>query len=150
MLIGQRIKYFRKGAKITQEELAKSCGISLASLKNYESGKREAPLETLRKISRIFGVPIATLIDSNTADEALTRPQILYQIGQLAKEKTGRYFSVQAEAAAILENWESITLTPIDYEIIEEVHKLNANGQKTALERIRELAEIKKYKKQGD
>ncbi|OUP06254.1 helix-turn-helix domain-containing protein [Anaeromassilibacillus sp. An200] len=147
MLIGQRIKYFRKGAKITQEELAKSCGISLASLKNYESGKREAPLETLRKISRIFGVPIATLIDSNKAEEEPARLKALYLIGQKAKEKTDGNFSDQAKIPEIFAHVGSITFSPIDYEIIEEVHKLNAKGQKTALERIRELAEIKKYVK---
>ena len=87
------------------------------------------------------------LIESNTAEEESAHLQTLYQLGHLARQKTGGYFSVQAEAAAILENWESITFTPIDYEIIEEVHKLNAKGQKIALERIQELAEIERYVK---
>ena len=150
MNFGERIRAIRTGAGITQADFAKLCGISLASLKNYETGKTETPMKIWRMISQIFGASLSMLIESNTAEEESAHLQALYQLGHLARQKTGGYFLVQAEAAGILEHWESITFTPIDYEIIEEVHKLNAKGQKTALERIRELAEIKKYKKQGD
>ena len=145
--MGPRIKSLRKGAGLTQEEFAALCGISSMSVKNYESGRREVPLETIRRIAHLFGTPISNLVDPNTAEEEPAHLQALYQIGQMVRQTNGGDFSVQAAAAEIMERREAITFTPLDYELIEAVHKLNERGQKTALERIRELGEIERYTK---
>ena len=41
--IGKKIKSFRKHKNISQEEFAKSIGISRQSLSGYENGKNEPP-----------------------------------------------------------------------------------------------------------
>lgn len=145
--IGPRIKSLRKGAGLTQEEFAALCGISSMSVKNYESGRREVPLETIRRIAHLFGTPISNLVDPNTAEEEPAHLQALYQIGQMVRQTNGGDFSIQAQAAEIIERREAITFSPLDYELIEAMHRLNERGQKTALERVRELGEINRYTK---
>ena len=39
MTIGERIRYYRKNADMTQRELAATTGIHYVSICNYESGK---------------------------------------------------------------------------------------------------------------
>lgn len=147
MDMGLRIKSLRKGAGLTQEEFAGLCRISSMSVKNYESGRRDVPLDTLRRISRVFGIPLSHLVDSNTAEEEPMHLQFLYQLGQTVAQTNGGDFSIQAQAAEIMEEREAITFTPLDYELIEAMHQLNERGQKTALERVRELGEIERYTK---
>lgn len=63
----------------------------------------------------------------------------------MVRQTKGWYFSIHAQAAEIMEQWEAIAFTPPNYELIETMHQLNERGQKTALERFRELREIEKY-----
>lgn len=145
---GERIKAIRTGATITQAHFAELCGISLASLKNYETGKTEIPTKVWRRIAHLFGTPLSNLVDPNTAEEEPAHLQALYQIGQMVRQTNGGDFSIQAQAAEIIERREAITFSPLDYELIEAMHHLNEKGQKTALERVRELGEIEKYRRE--
>lgn len=147
MNLGERIKAIRTGAKITQTHFSELCGISLASLKNYEVGKTEVPTKVWNRIAHLFGIPLSHLVDPNTAEEEPAHLQALYQIGQMVRQTNGGDFSIQAQAAEIIERREAITFTPLDYELIEAMHRLNERGQKTALERVRELGEIERYTK---
>ncbi|MHA6371235.1 helix-turn-helix domain-containing protein, partial [Actinotignum schaalii] len=49
------LKDFRKKRKLTQKEFALSAGISLQSLKFYETGRRELTLDRFREIKTKFG-----------------------------------------------------------------------------------------------
>lgn len=49
------LKDFRKKRKLTQKEFALSAGISLQSLKFYETGRRELTLDKFREIKSKFG-----------------------------------------------------------------------------------------------
>ena len=55
--LGDKIRIGRKWNKITQEELAKLVGVSVMTIRRYESGERKPPKEILRKIANIFDVP---------------------------------------------------------------------------------------------
>lgn len=147
MQIGQRIKSLRNGAGLTQKELADLCDASEITIRRYEIGKIEPTEKQLRRIARVFGIPLSHLVDPNTAEEEPAYLQALYQIGQMVRQTNGGGFTVQAQAAEIMERREAITFTPLDYELIEAMHRLNERGQKTALERVRELGEIEKYRK---
>lgn len=64
--IAERIKYVRENLELTQKQLAEAAGISLASLKNYESGRRNAPVQTLASIAKALDVSLdylAGLVD---------------------------------------------------------------------------------------
>ncbi|PHI08368.1 XRE family transcriptional regulator [Fusobacterium polymorphum] len=56
--IGDKIAYLRKKMGLKQEELAEELDISRQSLLNYETEKRQIPIDILSKIASFFKIPI--------------------------------------------------------------------------------------------
>lgn len=52
----------REMKKMTQEEAAKSIGISVDTLGNYERGKSYPDIPVLRRIEEVYNVPYERLI----------------------------------------------------------------------------------------
>ena len=67
------MKYFiiklRKENKLSQAELAKQIGISRPTLISIEKGERDITLGELKKISKIFDIPIEIIIDEELSTE---------------------------------------------------------------------------------
>lgn len=61
MTIGERIRYYRKNADMTQRELAATTGIHYVSICNYESGKMIPREDQIRKIADALGISYASL-----------------------------------------------------------------------------------------
>ncbi len=61
--LGQRIKFLRENAHLTQEKLAEKCGISLDYLGKIEVNINKPGLKTLIKISNALGLPVKALFD---------------------------------------------------------------------------------------
>lgn len=61
--IGERIRYYRQKAGLTQKALAESCGLSEAAIRNYELGNRIPDYETIMDIAENLQVSIYTLMD---------------------------------------------------------------------------------------
>ena len=49
-LLGERIRALRKGAKLTQDQLAERIGMSKQHISNIECGKENTTYETLEKL----------------------------------------------------------------------------------------------------
>lgn len=60
-LLGLRIREFRKAANMTQEQLAELVGIGTPNISYIETGKFSPSVETLEKLSEIFGVKVYEL-----------------------------------------------------------------------------------------
>ena len=57
MTVGEKIKMLRMSADMSQDELAKRCGLHTATaICYYESNKRKVPYHIIAKVSDIFGV----------------------------------------------------------------------------------------------
>ena len=52
-----RIRFFRRQANITQEELGKAVGVSQIKIHRWEAGKIKIPWEMREKIVAILGLP---------------------------------------------------------------------------------------------
>lgn len=63
MNIGEKIKYFRTAHNMTQEQLAKVSGISLNTLRKYETCERKPKPGQLLKISQALGISINIFMD---------------------------------------------------------------------------------------
>lgn len=61
MQIGEQIRKYRKLLGLTQQDLADKTGISLMSIRRYESGEREPKAITLSVIAQALGVNIRVL-----------------------------------------------------------------------------------------
>lgn len=56
--IGEKISILRKELNLSQEDFAKKLNVSKQSIFNYETNKRQIPIDLLLNISKIFNVPI--------------------------------------------------------------------------------------------
>jgi transcriptional regulator with XRE-family HTH domain len=56
ILLGERLTILRKNKGLTQEACAKKIGIPRSTYSNYENGKREPDIETIRKMASFFEV----------------------------------------------------------------------------------------------
>jgi transcriptional regulator with XRE-family HTH domain len=61
-MIGEAIKIIRVFNSLTQQELAKNLNISDSYLSQIESGKRTPTLDTIKAVSRMFGIPVSSLM----------------------------------------------------------------------------------------
>jgi len=73
MTIAERIKLERKTAGLTQEQLAGKTGISLMSIRRYESGQRNPNIDTIRQIAAALGVSVESLVVDH--DRLTTEPK---------------------------------------------------------------------------
>ena len=61
--MGERIKQRRKELGLTQEDLARKCDLTLATVGNFERGKNDNPrLDTLLKLADSLSLPLDDLI----------------------------------------------------------------------------------------
>lgn len=56
------LKAARVNIGLNQRQAAKRLGISLASLQNYEAGRKYPNVLILKRIEKLYGVPYADLI----------------------------------------------------------------------------------------
>ena len=68
-MMGPRIAALRRGAGMSQAELAQHLKISPSTVGMYEQGRREPSVETLAEMSRLFGVSIDFLVTGKTASQ---------------------------------------------------------------------------------
>ncbi len=60
----QTIRERRMALQVTQEMLAELSGVGLRTLKEFESGKGNPTLETIRKIADVLGLEICMKVKS--------------------------------------------------------------------------------------
>lgn len=69
--ISQNIKFLRKRARLTQEQLAEKIGIKRSLLGAYEEGRADPRLNNLLAISRIFNVSVDQLISTDIDEDTI-------------------------------------------------------------------------------
>lgn len=60
-MVGHRIRVARADARMSQEDLAKVSGVSIASIQKYESGETCPLLQTAASIAEALGVTVNDL-----------------------------------------------------------------------------------------
>ena len=69
--IGKYIKFLRERNNLTQEELAKKVPVTREAVSKWETGRRIPDIETLIILSKIFNVPIESLLSGGESDNAM-------------------------------------------------------------------------------
>ncbi len=78
-----RLRDIRKRRGMTQEEMAKALNITSVGYGNYERGRNEPDIETLKKLSSILNVSIDELLEN---DRGWTTKLCAEEIIRLARE----------------------------------------------------------------
>nr|WP_325178463.1 helix-turn-helix transcriptional regulator [uncultured Oscillibacter sp.] len=157
MTTGERMKMRRKELGIPVEYIANSLGVSVATIYRYENGDIEkvpgTVLEPLSKILQVspaylmgWGECVLNLAEENTIDCGVLLTKKISEYERLKRtgappdeieklENECRELSAQGAKLA-------------RYAVLSKYFNLlNKDGQEVAVERIKELSEIPKYKK---
>ena len=69
--LAQRIRAARRNARLSQDELGKSIGLSDKSISAYEQGRSMPPLDKLKKIAEITAHPFAYFTQEDPGEATL-------------------------------------------------------------------------------
>lgn len=129
------IRKARKASNLTQEQLAKLIGVNRATLSKYENGQIEPPPSKMRKLAQHLNVPVTALwgLPEKYEDELSNALSMVeaYHEGNLV----------------LTDLSESDPVAETMINLVEAFYQLNLEGQKIAVERVKELSEIPKYKR---
>ena len=94
------IQKIRKARKLTQKELAEKSGLSLMSIRRYESGERQPKYDQLKEIASALDVPVFDLLemDEDERNGALLVDGIITTEKELLRNFNALNFSGKAEA----------------------------------------------------
>lgn len=67
--LGRRVRRLREGLRLTQEEFARRCDISVSFASLLERGERSPSYETLLTVARALEVPVSELFRDDAAAE---------------------------------------------------------------------------------
>lgn len=125
MKLSDNIKKYRKAINMTQKDLARETGLSIASIQGYEQNKYNPKIEQLKKISVVLDVSLYDLTQGT---------KTAYTLEELKELKAAMYKDVQ-----------SIQRLKDDA-IIELFHSLTDEGQDKAIEHLKLLTQIPGYR----
>jgi len=104
---GQRVQFFRKEKKLTQEKLGELVGISTEQISNIERATSRTRIETAASIAIVLGVPLSDLFDLPLFDKKSKKKSdaIKEYVAFLLKQDEAfiRYTHDQAKLA--VEHW---------------------------------------------
>ena len=126
MAISERLKDLRKKKGLTQAELAKKVGLSIATIQGYEQGKYEPKYENLCNLAIALDVGILDLVNK---EEFKKMEDIRVQEIMQEQLKSGRIRMIENKEMLIIGNYS----------------KLNDVGKNKLLEYSEDLAGNPKY-----
>ena len=70
LMIGQRLRSYRKARNISVLEAAEYCGCSIQAINSYERGERTPKLERMIKLAKLYEVQFEELwVNSKTTED---------------------------------------------------------------------------------
>lgn len=113
MNIGSKIKILREKKGISREELSNLVKITSQSLFNYETGKRQVPIDTLRGIAAFFNVPIEYFFYDNfqLSKKELSTKGETRQIPILESVSAGNGNSIDIYKEDNIKDWIDISIS---------------------------------------
>lgn len=128
MTTGQRIKLARRNAGLTQKELGQKLGITYQTLAQWENDLRKPKFDTLKRIADALGVPVGELLG--------------------LEDMGGGLWGHEADDSTVMKLAQNIKahMTP-KAKLNAAFDQLNNEGQGVAVQRVEELTEIPRYRK---
>lgn len=90
MELSQKLKGLRKKQGLTQLELAERLFVSRQAISGWEAGTSRPSTENLQSLSRLFNIPLETLLDDTAEAEPAAAPEKLPAEEQAKEEGKGQ------------------------------------------------------------
>ena len=97
MTLSEKLKELRKRACMTQDDIAEVLEMNRTSFSKYENGASTPPLAVLRKLAKIYSVPLEYLIhdeqpfivlnESTVEDVEREKNEVVFNFAQLSPEE---------------------------------------------------------------
>lgn len=158
MTTGARIRSARQKAGITQAELAQKLGIPYQSVSQWERDTRNPKIETLQRIADALDTPVEVLlgIGDSIGPVGTTGTAFMEELAQGAIDAMNHSHTHYAHSLGIasfgkfklVDALPAKSLKSTQVRISAALDKLNEDGQQKAVERVEELTEIPRYRRQ--
>lgn len=156
MKTGDALKNARVGAGMTQAELARRLGVTPQTVSQYERGRINPKFETLKRIADAMDVSVDSLLDeSMRAQIECNTYQALLDAMKTVSASAGKLTDAgipEDEVKSVMGKLQNLVDFAIQEADLQEVlrlyQSLNREGQRVALERLDELAQLSKYQRQ--
>jgi len=168
MTIGERIKFVRKQAGMTQQELADRLETSYVGISLWESGKRKPKPESLMRIAEVLDIPATYFTENGHINEqelldfiSWAWPRVDYQAtvqqhSETAQEEIERWERVCSELHKIhdeivaKQQAEDKKRSVQAEELLEIFEQFNPKGKKKIIELAKEFSKIPEYQLLSD
>ena len=90
MELSQKLKELRKTQELTQLELAERLFVSRQAISGWEAETSRPSTENLQSLSRLFNIPLETLLDDTAEAEPAAAPEKLPAEEQAKEEGKGQ------------------------------------------------------------
>lgn len=132
MTVAENIKRLRSEHGLTQKQLAKKCGMSESTLRQYEIGYRNPKIETIQKIADALKVDWKIFITEDYVEKREQKIDALLSQSEAIKMVGNAFDDPYAENMLLA------------YSL------LNEKGKSEAFNRVEELTEIPRYTKKEE
>lgn len=153
--IGERIREKRKELGLTQKQLADKLGVRYQTVQAWELNARNPKPETVKKFAEALDVSANWLIYGEGDPDQISLLDLDAFEGELKKavrKGNGVVELSESSAKKILDDLQNIlddALEEADWQELFRLYQgLNREGQRVALERLDELAQLPKYQRQ--
>ena len=150
MNIGERIRQERRNQNISQSELAARSGLSMASIRRYESGERTPKVSDAEKIADTLGVTVYYLT-GRTSIKDIGGETWASEDGRNITYSARNYARLSAEERKKIEDELAqvsiINKTRAEYEkkILFPFNMLSDFGKEEAIKRVSEMTMLEEY-----
>jgi transcriptional regulator with XRE-family HTH domain len=148
--MGERIKQERRSHNISQSELAVRSGLSMASIRRYESGERIPKVSDAEKIADALGVTVYFLM-GRTSFRDIGGETWANEDGRTITYSAKNYARLSAEEREKIEDEltqvSMINKTREEYEkkILFSFNMLSDSGKDEAIKRVGEMTMLEEY-----
>jgi transcriptional regulator with XRE-family HTH domain len=156
MTIGESIKELRLLKGLTQEGLAEKMGITAATVRAYESGRRNPKPDTILRFADALGVGASYLMSGNnfyldSNDRVLVTSRFDYKIDRLIRDyknckRVGDEESAQEIRSQLEEKFEAL----FDFELATYFYPLSITDKEKAIAYCKKLFEESKKSVSND
>ena len=144
---GDRIREMRKKHGLTQEQYAKKIGISLNSLKRYESNERQPPLHIIEKMAAEFGMSTSTFLWGSESEKPfwdyLTSGSESSWYGTPSEENKDTILDICLLIAKHC--IESKMTSDLTFDLLVNFYRMYVTGKRKVVEYANDLAQIPEY-----
>lgn len=146
MTTGERIKEARIKFGLTQKELGERLDLSYQAVAQWENDLRHPKPETLAKIADAIGIDVIYLLSDEEKEMHLKLRSAFdskncEEIEKLLDLPKGSVKHITGDEPKKIAAEEK----KLKYNLLLHFNRLNLNGKRVAIERIKELSEIAKY-----